>query len=360
MSLNVFITGATGYIGGQVLYELLNNKDGKNYNVTALVRSQQKGDNLAKATGNKVKYVIGSLDDADLIAQQVDANDIIINTANVDHVPSAEVLRKSLAELSNRKILIHTSGTSVLGDGLSESRAACTKVYSDAKDIDEINSLAPEQPHRPVDAIVLDTHELNPLVQTAIVCPSTIFGVSDGYDNKLSIQAPELIRLSVKLGQAFSVYSGDGIWNHIHIKDLGTLYYLILAKLLNHEDIPVNRKGYYFGSYSIADEGPVTAEPSRIEHTWASLSAKVGEKLNTRGYVETATVVGLSPDAIVSLKENDEFAPYYWGTNSRSRADNGYAIGWKPQYEALNHFYDAIDEEIDFLERAGKLKPANK
>ncbi|CUM56794.1 unnamed protein product, partial [Debaryomyces fabryi] len=37
-SLKVFLTGATGYIGGEVLYQLLNNKV-HNFEVTALVRS---------------------------------------------------------------------------------------------------------------------------------------------------------------------------------------------------------------------------------------------------------------------------------------------------------------------------------
>lgn len=88
----VFLTGATGYIGGEVLYQLLNHKT-YNFEVTALVRSQKKADILTKGTDNKVIPVIGSLDDFEVIEKQVNENEIIINTADVDHVPSANCYR---------------------------------------------------------------------------------------------------------------------------------------------------------------------------------------------------------------------------------------------------------------------------
>ncbi|KAK6455911.1 uncharacterized protein RJT20DRAFT_135899 [Scheffersomyces xylosifermentans] len=342
----VFLTGATGYIGGQVAYELVNSKEHK-FVVTALVRSQQKAEKLKAASDNKIIPVIGTLDDLTLLGKQVEENDVIINTANVDHVPSAQALSDALSEAKEKKILIHTSGTSVLGDGLDAKKGATTKVYSDKYDIDEINSLDLEQPHRPVDKIILDIHDRNPKVEVAIICPSTIYGISNGYDNVVSAQIPWLIKSTIRHNKGYSVFDGNYVWNHIHIKDLGDLYLLLLNKLLRGDDVPANRQGYYFGSYAIEGEEKVTTEPSEIEHTWRQVSAAVAESLFAKGVIESKEVDSLQPEPIIKLNDS-EWAPYYWGTNSRSRGDNGYAIGWKPKHISNKEFFESIDADVDY------------
>lgn len=338
---SVFITGATGYIGGEILHQLLSHGS---YTITALVRSQQKADLLASKTGNKIQTVVGTLDDLHIIGDQVDLADIIINTANVDHVPSAQVMANALVKKTKKTIFIHTSGTSVLGDPLDSQKGPSTEVYSDLKSIAEINSLADKQPHRPVDKIVLGIEERNPLVKTVVVCPSTIFGKSSGYDNLFSAQIPFLSRLSKKYGQAFSVYSGNYIWSHVHIADLGDLYYLLLSKLIADEPIPTGKNGYYFGSY--VDSSAPTDKPVPIEHEWKDVSAAIGKILHSKKEIESAEVAELTPEEIVSFADN-EFAPFYWGTNSRSRADNGIAIGWKPKFAAPEVFWDSIIDDVE-------------
>lgn len=347
-SFKVFLTGATGYIGGEVLYQLLNNKT-HNFEVSALVRSQEKADLLTKATNNKVIPVIGSLDSFEVLEKQVNENEIIINTANVDHVPSAKVLADTLIKKKSKTILIHTSGTSVIGDETSESKKPSTKIYYDDRSIDEINSLPLEQPHRPVDAIILDINERNPNIETVIISPSTIFGQSDGYDKIVSVQIPYLIALSVANDQAFSVYSGKYIWNHIHIKDLGDLYMLILDKLINGSKIPKGREGYYFGSYINQNEDSITEKPTDIEHYWSDVSEAIAKNLYDRKQISKNVLAQLKPDEVVKLAEGDEFAPYYWSTNSRSRGENGIKTGWKPKYLDAKYFWDSITEEVDYF-----------
>lgn len=351
----VFITGATGYIGGEILYQLLNSKTHK-FEVTALARSQAKADALEKATNNKVSTVIGDLDDLELIEKAINANNIIINTANVDHVPSAAIFAETLVEKTTPTILIHTSGTSVLGDQLQQGKKPTTKVFSDKNDISEINTLPLEQPHRPVDEIILGINERNPIVETAIVCPSTIFGQSDGFDNIISVQIPYLIKLSYAKDQAFSVYDGSYIWSHIHIKDLGDLYIHILDKLISGLDIPKGKNGYYFGSYALSNEQEVNDRPTEIEHYWKDVSKAVSENLFKRRLISKSEVAELTPKEIISLANNDNFAPLYWGTNSRSRADNGIKIGWKPKYSGIQDFWDSISEDVDYLIKKGALK----
>lgn len=341
----VFITGATGYIGGEVLYKLLHGDE--KFDITALVRSQAKSDKLLAATENKTSTVIGNLDDASIIREQAEKADIIINTADVDHVPSTELLSNVLVAKKTPTILIHTSGTSVIGDALSATKTRSSKIYSDVKNIDEINLLPQEQPHRPVDEIVLDIQQKNPLVKTVIIAPSTIFGLSHGYDKINSVQVPYLIDLSLKRGKVFSVYSGDYIWSHVHIHDLGDLYELIWKRITSDpSSIPTGKQGYYFGSYNTDNEQGTNL--SSIEHVWYDVSKAIGESLYKRKLLSTPDVDHLSQEEIVDFS-GDDFAPFYWGSNSRSRGENGYKIGWKPKYSESKHFSASINEDVDYL-----------
>ncbi|SGZ51753.1 CIC11C00000005577 [Sungouiella intermedia] len=323
---SVFLTGATGYIGGEILYQLLTHGG---YNVTALVRTDAKAQLLSEKTNGEVKTVVGCLDDLDTISTQVDAADVVINTANVDHVPSAEVFAKALAKKTKKTIFIHTSGTSVVGDPLSSTKGPSTVVYSDVKSIDEINSLTDEKPHRSVDKIVLDIEEQNANVKTVIVCPSTIFGKSRGYDNLFSSQIPLLAALSKKHGNAFTVYLGI------------TSGLMFTSMTLS---IPTGKKGYYFGSYT--DSSAITDSPSEIEHSWRGVAVQIGKILKEKGEIETNEVEQLSPDEINTFS-GYLFAPYYWGTNSRTRGDNGLKIGWKPKYASSSVFWDSIEADVD-------------
>lgn len=340
--MSVFLTGATGYIGGEVLYQLLQ----ANFDVNCLVRTQQKADNLVKATNNKIKVTIGDLNSVDTIAKCVEQCDIIINTADVDHVPSAEVIAGVLTKLKLSKILLHTSGTSILGDGVAENKPQ-PKVYYDDESIEDINSLPDEQLHRPVDKVILAIEKANPKVKTCVICPSTIYGISNGYDKVISAQVPGLILCALKHKQAFTVYHGEYIWNHIHIHDLGDMYMLLLQKLLKDEPIPTGREGYYFGSYHIPNE-IVSPLPSPIEHTWKQVAEYIGKTMHQKGALDTPDVDKVLPETASKLLGTD-VAPFLWGTNSRSRANNPYKVGWKPKHEAIADFWASTTEEIDYI-----------
>jgi len=73
MALNS--TGASGYIGGDVLHLLL--KSHPEYKVRALVRDASKGAAIKKAF-QQVEIVNGGLDDSDIIAQEAKEADIVI------------------------------------------------------------------------------------------------------------------------------------------------------------------------------------------------------------------------------------------------------------------------------------------
>lgn len=85
--VKVFITGATGYIGGEILYQLLENNQ---YEITALVRSEEKARLLLDKTEDRVKTVLGDLDSVEILTAQVELADLVINAADVNHLASVQ------------------------------------------------------------------------------------------------------------------------------------------------------------------------------------------------------------------------------------------------------------------------------
>jgi len=71
MTRTIFITGATGYIGGACLERLL---DDKAFEITALVRSEEKA---KKLNDLGVAAIIGSIDDAELMISAAADADIV-------------------------------------------------------------------------------------------------------------------------------------------------------------------------------------------------------------------------------------------------------------------------------------------
>src|SRR3954468_21594074 len=106
-SVKVFITGATGYIGGSVAAKLV----ATGHQVLGLVRQQDKAAQL-KARG--IEPVLGALSDLSLVADAARGADAVINAASSDESFVVEALIAALA--GSGKALLHTSGSSVVAD----------------------------------------------------------------------------------------------------------------------------------------------------------------------------------------------------------------------------------------------------
>jgi uncharacterized protein YbjT (DUF2867 family) len=88
--MNVFVTGAAGFIGGSIATGLVR----AGHNVTGLVRNAAQADEL-KALG--ITPVVGTLDDSALLTDQAGAADAVINAASSDHRGAVEALLDALA-----------------------------------------------------------------------------------------------------------------------------------------------------------------------------------------------------------------------------------------------------------------------
>ncbi len=99
MAPKIFVTGITGYIGGDALYEVAAKHP--EYEIAALVRNSDKGAQVASQY-SKIRLVYGSLDDEATIEDEAKKADIVLHCAHADHVAGAKALVRGLASRGMR------------------------------------------------------------------------------------------------------------------------------------------------------------------------------------------------------------------------------------------------------------------
>src|ERR1700742_1777619 len=105
--MKLFVTGVSGYIGGSVADGLL--KAG--HAVTGLVRSEDKAGRL-KRLG--IEPILGRLEDLELMTKAAQDSDGVIHAASADDAAPVHTLIAALE--GSGKLLIHTSGSSIVAD----------------------------------------------------------------------------------------------------------------------------------------------------------------------------------------------------------------------------------------------------
>ncbi|KAK3203186.1 hypothetical protein GRF29_112g454745 [Pseudopithomyces chartarum] len=324
--VKIFITGATGYIGGDTLYELYEKHPDFEY--TALVRTPEKGKQVTSKFP-KVRIVQGDNDSTDLLREESSKADIVIHTADAsDNVNAANAIAEGLAKGHNKTnpgYWLHTGGTGILTyfdtrDGkLGENS---DKLFNDLEGVDELVNLPSEAFHRNVDEIVLNSGTQHAdSVKTAIVCPPTIYGNGRGPSLTRGRQVYELAKLTLQRSKAPIIGSGKARWNNIHVHDLSRAFVLLVEAAVagKTDDGLWGDKGYYF-----TENG---------EHYWSEIAKRVAESAKSQGYIESAETEDLDES---TAKEVAGFESISWGLNSRGEARRlKKLLGWKPVERSL-------------------------
>ncbi len=287
--MKIFITGATGYIGGSLAHRLI----AEGHQVTGLVRSETRAEQ-ARARG--IVPLLGTLDDGELLDQAARAADAVIDAASADHPASAEALLAALE--GSGKTLLRTSGSSIVG-----TRAGGESV----EDVfDEDTPFTPTPARAPRVALDGKVRAASGL-RAIVIAPSLIYGRGRGV-NPDSIQVPWLIALAKKHGVPKHLGPGANIWSNVHIDDLVDLYLLALDRA------PA-------GAFYFAENG---------ENSMREVGAAIGRSLGQDGRTEAMTLEEASAEWGAGPASNT------MGSNSRVRAARArQELGWAPAAPSL-------------------------
>ncbi|TVY56105.1 Uncharacterized protein LCER1_G001958 [Lachnellula cervina] len=335
-SSKILVTGATGYIGGSILSQLLESKhDLSKYPISVLVRGEDRAKILQNQGFNPILFQ--SLDEADVLQKVASEHDVVIHTASGYHTASAKALILGLGErkkATGKEVhFIQTSGTSNLGDQPISGKYLESRTFSDHENIySYLKSREALQVYsqRTTDITVVETG-LAAGVKTTIIMSPTIYGVGNGLFNKLSIQVPKLLRASIKAGQSEMIGEGKGVWDYVHVADLARLYELLLNTVLKGEELPSGEKGILFSATG--------------RYSWAELASGIGGALAEVGAIKTSEVksISLSEAAEKWWGGSELIVELAFASNSRTSSDVSHELGWreeKTEQDFKNHFIE--------------------
>ncbi len=293
--MKVFITGATGYIGGSVAERLV----ALGHGVSGLVRSANKIP-LLKERG--IEPILGTLDDSEILARAGDAADAVIHAASADH-PASVVTLVSALERSG-KTLIYTTGSGIVADSAAGEYAGSV-VFSDD------TYFEPVAFHRPRVAMnrFVRQSAIDKGIRSIVICPSMIYGTGRGLQPD-SDQLPKLKAVSKQLGAG--VYFGKGLnrYSNVHIDDLVDLYVLALEKAPG-------------GSFFFTENG---------DASFKEIAELISHALGFGG-----KTVSLSIEDLV--RQYGDAGRYGVTSNSLVSAVNARRLGWSPKAPSLVEYF---------------------
>lgn len=205
--MNIFLTGATGYIGSAVLDALLRG----GHQVTALVRRPGQAERLAS---RGVMPILGEIDAVDAYRAVLDRQDVVLHTA-LDSSPKrvekdAALIDAALTALrgSSPRTFIYTSGVWVLG---YTPRAADEEA--------PLNPVAFSAWREPHEQRVLEAAGNG--LRTLVIRPGIVYGGGRGIVGDLLKDALNgLVRV---------MGTGENRWATVYDRDLAELYARLVA-----------------------------------------------------------------------------------------------------------------------------------
>lgn len=284
----IFITGASGYIGGSVAKGFAD----AGYAVRGLVRN---ADVAAQVAAIGVEPVIGALEDHDLLKTEARNAEGVIHAARAEDLESALALLDALR--GSNKPYIQTSGT-----GLVATEAGGDALAPLVPEDNWQAYGAPErQARRDIDARVIAAAQ--DAIRTIVICPPAIYGYSKG-PRRQTTQVGRLAQYAREHGAATIVGQGINAWSQVHIDDLVDLF------LLAYPKAPA-------GSFYFAESG---------EASFRDIAEALDKRMRLGGVKS------------LSMAEAQATIPFarLLGANSRVTGKRARAeLGWKPHRAPL-------------------------
>jgi len=322
----LFITGATGFIGGSVLNKVIETYP--ELEVTALLRSP------SRAFADKypaVKVAKGDFDAFDVIAASAEAADVVIHTGDIDHSGCAKAILHGLSKKTTRCFLIHLTGTGCISDEREQTwEGNCNPhVWNDIEEINEIYNLPDSAQHHVIDRWIQDAS--NDTLKTVIICPPDIYGQSTAIGNRATFMVPNYVEALLEHKEAFYLGKGENIRAVTHIDDVVSLFLLVIGECVKGGgQLQFGKEGFYF---AVADGVQ-----------WKEVAEAVNKLGQEQGWLakDSKTVSWDKAKLSSLLPEDPGRVLYLWGSNSRAESARAKKLGWTPRAPT---FWDALSED---------------
>ncbi|KAI1871014.1 hypothetical protein JX265_006054 [Neoarthrinium moseri] len=334
MTPKIFLTGVTGYVGGEAFSQLYSNHP--EYEYRLLVRNEEKAKLVSAKypSTERLQLVVGSLEDEDIIEKEAAAADIVVHTADsADNEPSARALTRGLASGHTAEkpgYWIHVSGTMLIA-GLDKAEEDWLRrdTFHDIDDVALLTDQLPDHcPHRPIDKLVLAAND-KPSVRTLVVCPPTIYGRGRGPVNQRSMQVYNLTRFTLQNGFAPVIPPGTARWDNVHVADLGAFLGLAVGAALDpgkrSDPAVFGRHAYFFLEHAA--------------HVWSDVARAVAAEAERQGRLGDGTRPHVRERSAEELG-NPSWALHEHGVAARARK----FLGWKPVGPSLEETIPEIVE----------------
>ncbi|VDC02363.1 unnamed protein product [Peniophora sp. CBMAI 1063] len=342
----VFLTGATGYLGGAILQSLMQDP---RMAVTVLVRNKDKADEL-KRLG--VQTVLGSLDDTTLMESEGAKTDAILQNAAYDHLDGVNALLRGakarFQRTSKQLIFVHTSEPGGWAKLDAMVQYTSEQRISDVDpDLDNLTNMSLPQIAVHKALIAADREgestwpeEMHPIdedpgyIRSYIVYPSVVYGalrgplVVTGIAHPYSIAIPMAIKLSIQRGQGAQVGLSVNRWSGVHIDDMTKLYKVIFEHALA-EDAPHGSEGHY-----IAEDGEFSFADAAKRYT----SVLHAHGKSARAEPEAFTTAGIESNPMIS----------FLGIDVRIKGDRARQLGWSPMLH-IGEFFESVQEDTEAI-----------
>ncbi|KAF9042834.1 NAD(P)-binding protein [Hymenopellis radicata] len=339
--LSIFLFGATGFIGGELLISL--SQEFPDFPITALVRNAKEREAALKTLHPNITAVEGALASDEIIQAESAKADIVINVASSDHLPSVESTIKGLkkraqANPARAPIYIHTSGMGITSDNSRGELVAPETMHKDINfklsDVHAVTHALSDE------AVVAAGTDKDVPIRTMIVFPAWVYGVGGGVQ-KITLPVRLYIDFAKTVGQAGTYGLGKNAITEIHVKDVASAIIVMLKAALEGK-ADEGADGFYFASY-----------PRMVN--MQNINTTIGDTLHAKGVIPKGGCAPL-PDTVA-----DSLGPLGWSMFGSSTWGRGYRLakfGWDPVHTKAISVLESLPAEVAAaLEAIDAVKP---
>jgi len=366
----ILITGATGYVGGTVLSQLLANKAQsiKDLTFDLLIRDDTQALKLKEAYGSRINTIKWpGLEDTAFIEDTASDYDIILNTGS-GFIPEGAIafvngLARRVKAGKPAPWMLNISGCTNLSDRPLTQPPQAVREWNDEEDNAEIlkfmKALDEKEPYsqRAAEVGVLETAAASG-VQAVSVNTPLIFGEGTGQFNKQGIVLPLVMMYVIQHGFGFKL-NETANFDWVHVLDLADIYVLLLRTILEREDrgvgyIPSGKNGLMFAAVGRA---------LITEINQACLDVAFADGILPReGTPQQKEIrqVGLQEIAEELTAGRVDIAERGWGGNKATKAVVARKVlGWEPKRLQKAWEQDFLDELVALKEDRRMITLAN-